>query len=282
MERAFKFRGAFNAVTKLCETSPSTAAKGVVTHSSGNHGQALALAAKLRSIACYVVMPSNAPQVKKDAVKGYGANVVECVPTLQAREDTAAKVIAETGATFVHPYDHPDVISGQGTLALEFIQQAEEMGKPLDALIIPVGGGGMLSGCITAAKALNPHIRIFAAEPLGANDCAQSFASKTFIPSKNPRSIADGLLTSLGSRTWPIIRENVEDVRTVGEEDIVKATKLVWERMKMIIEPSSGVPVGVALFDEEFKALEGMRNVGVVISGGNVDLERLFWMRKVE
>ncbi|TPX64911.1 hypothetical protein SpCBS45565_g05526 [Spizellomyces sp. 'palustris'] len=276
---AFKFRGAFNAVSRLCQETPELAAKGIVTHSSGNHGQAVALAAKLNGVPAYVVMPSTAPQVKKDAVKGYGATVVECVPTLQAREDTAAKVINETGATFIHPYNHPDVISGQGTLALEFLKQAEELGHPLDALIAPVGGGGMLSGCITAAKAINPNIRIFAAEPLGANDCAQSFQSKTFIPSVAPKSIADGLLTSLGSLTWPIIRDNVEDVRTVTEDNIIKATRLIWERMKIIVEPSAAVPAAVALFDEEFKSLHGLNNVGIVFSGGNVDMEKLPWLR---
>ncbi|KAJ3052994.1 hypothetical protein HK097_005260 [Rhizophlyctis rosea] len=271
---AFKFRGACNAVFRLPEDA---AAKGVVTHSSGNHAQALALAARMRNIPCYVVMPSNAPQVKKAAVKGYGAEIIECEPNLEARETTSQRVLAETGGTFIHPYNHPDVISGQGTLCLELLQQAEEMGSPLDALIVPVGGGGMLSGCIVAGKGLRPDLRIFAAEPEGADDCARSFAAKEWIPQTSPNTIADGLLTSTGEIAWPLIRDNCEDILTVSEQQIIDAMRLVFERMKLVIEPSSAVGVAAALYSEGFTKLEGIKNVGVVLCGGNVNLDQLPW-----
>jgi threonine dehydratase/serine racemase len=266
---AFKFRGACNAVIKL---SDEAAAQGVVTHSSGNHAQAVALAARMRGVAAHIVMPNDALAVKRRAVEGYGGRVIECEPTLEARDTTAKAVIAETGATFIHPYDHPDIIAGQGTSALELLDQAPK----LDAIVAPVGGGGLISGICVAAKGIDPGIRIFAAEPLGADDAARSKAAGKLIPQTGPDTIADGLLTSLGELTWPIIRDYVEHVVTVSEEEIVAAMRLAWERAKLLIEPSAAVAVAAVLSDT-FRATEGIDRVGVVLSGGNVDLDRLPW-----
>jgi threonine dehydratase/serine racemase len=266
---AFKFRGASNAVTKL---PADVAARGVVTHSSGNHAQALALAAKLRGIPAHVVMPRTASPVKRRAVEGYGGRVVVCEPTLEARETTAAAVQAETGATMVPPYNHPDVIAGQGTAALELLEQVEA----LDAIIAPVGGGGLLAGTALAAVELAPSVRVFAAEPAGADDAARSKAAGQLIPQTGPRTIADGLLTSLGDLTWPVLRDRVEKVVTVSEEEIIAAMRLAWERAKLLIEPSSAVAVAAAL-SAEFRAQDGLRRVGVILSGGNVNLDALPW-----
>jgi threonine dehydratase/serine racemase len=266
---AFKFRGACNAVMRL---SAEVAARGVVTHSSGNHAQALALAAKLRGIPAHIVMPSNASAVKRRAVEGYGGRVIECEPTLTARESTAAAVLAETGGTLIPPYDHPEVIAGQGTVALELLEQV----SGLDALMAPIGGGGLVAGICVAAKGVNASVRIFAAEPRGADDAARSKAAGTLIPQTAPTTIADGLLTSLGQQTWPIIRDQVERVLTVTDEEIVSAMRLTWERAKLLIEPSAAVAVA-AVLTEEFRRLEGMRRVGVVLSGGNVSLDHLPW-----
>jgi threonine dehydratase/serine racemase len=266
---AFKFRGACNAVMRL---GADVAARGVVTHSSGNHAQALALAAKLRGIPAHIVMPSNASPVKRRAVEGYGGRVIECEPTLAARESTAAAVLAETSGTLIPPYDHPDVIAGQGTVALELLEQV----PGLDALIAPVGGGGLVAGICVAAKSVDPSLRIFAAEPRGADDAARSKAAGTLVPQTAPQTIADGLLTSLGQQTWPIIRNQVERVLTVTEAEIVSAMRLTWERAKLLIEPSAAVAVA-AVLTEEFRRLEGMRRVGVVLSGGNVNLDHLPW-----
>jgi threonine dehydratase/serine racemase len=268
---AFKFRGACNAVRRLPD---AVAARGVVTHSSGNHAQALALAAKLRGIPAHIVMPSNASPVKRRAVEGYGARVVACEPNLPARETTAAAVLAETGATLIPPYNHPDVIAGQGTTALELLEQA----PGLDAIVAPVGGGGLLSGVTLATKGINPAIRIFAAEPKGADDAARSKAAGVLIPQTAPRTVADGLLTSLGDLTWPVLRDLVERVVTVSEEEIVAAMRLAWERAKLLIEPSAAVAVAAVLSDE-FRALEGIQRVGVVLSGGNVNLDALPWVK---
>jgi threonine dehydratase/serine racemase len=266
---AFKFRGACNAVRKL---TPEVAAKGVVTHSSGNHAQALALAARLRGIPAHIVMPRNATEVKRRAVEDYGARVVLCEPTLPARESTTVEVQAETGATLIPPYNHPDVIAGQGTVALELFEQA-----PLvEAIIAPVGGGGLVSGVAIAVKALNPKLRVFAAEPQGADDAWRSKTAGKLMPQTAPKTIADGLLTSLGDLTWPVIRDQVERVITVAEEEIIAAMRLMWERAKLLIEPSSAVAVAVAL-SSEFRALSDVHHVGVVLSGGNVDVERLPW-----
>jgi threonine dehydratase len=266
---AFKYRGATNAVQKL---GAATAARGVVTHSSGNHAQALALAAKVRGIPAWVVMPRTASPVKKAAVQGYGGQVVECEPNLADRERVAAELVETTGGTLIPPFDHPDVIAGQGTAALELLEEIPD----LDAVVAPVGGGGQLAGFCVAARGLNPSMRVFGAEPLGADDAARSKAKGEWVPQTAPDSIADVLLTSLGQLTWPIIRDQVERIVTVTEPQIVAAMRLVWERMKLVVEPSGAVSAAAVLTDE-FRALDGIRKVGVVFSGGNVNLDQLPW-----
>lgn len=263
---AFKFRGACNAVAQL---PPAEAVRGVVTHSSGNHAQAVALAARLRGIPACIVMPRTAAAVKRRAVLDYGAEVIECEPTLEARESTAARVIAERGAAFLHPYDDYRVIAGQGTASLELLTDVPD----LDALIAPVGGGGLMAGTAIVARALSPGLRLFGAEPTGADDAARSFAAGQLIPQHGPQTIADGLLTSLGERTWPILRDHLESVITVSEQEIVSAMRLTWERAKLLIEPSSAVAVAAALSPAIRGA--GLRRIGVILSGGNVDLGRL-------
>ncbi len=262
---AFKFRGACNAVFSLSEED---AAKGVATHSSGNHAAALALAAKIRGIAAHIVMPSNSPEIKKKAVAGYGAQITLCDPTLQARESTLAEVIKETGATEIHPYNNFNVIAGQGTAAKELIEDAGEF----DIVMAPVGGGGLLSGTAISTKHLLPACKVIAAEPAGADDAFRSFYSKKLIPSEHPKTIADGLLTSLGERNFAIILDKVDDIVTVSEESIVAAMRLIWERMKIIIEPSSAVPLAAIL---EGKVDVQNKKVGIILSGGNLDLEKL-------
>jgi threonine dehydratase len=262
---AFKFRGACNAVFSLFKEE---AAKGVATHSSGNHAAALALAARMRGIPAYIVMPRTAPEIKKKAVAGYGGIITFCEPTLQARETTLAKVSAETGATEVHPYDNFFVIAGQGTAAKELIEDAGDF----DIVMVPVGGGGLLSGTSLSVKKLNPGCKIIAAEPLGADDACRSFHAGVIYPSENPKTIADGLLTSLSQRTFTIIRKNVDDIVTVSEEKIVEAMQLIWERMKIIIEPSSAVPLAAIL---EGKLNVSGKKVGIILSGGNLDLGKL-------
>ncbi len=264
---AFKFRGACNAVFSLSETD---VVRGVVTHSSGNHAQALALAAKLREIPAYIVMPRTAPAVKKAAVAGYGGEITFCEPTLEARESKQAQVMAETGATPVHPYNNYQVIAGQGTATLELLQDIPD----LDAILAPVGGGGLLSGTAIAATELSSHIRVIGAEPEGADDAFRSLAAGKILPSVKPKTIADGLMTSLGDLTFPIIQKRVEQIVTVSEEAIIEAMKFVWERAKIVIEPSAAVPVG-ALWQRKID-LTGLR-VGVILSGGNVDLNILPW-----
>ena len=264
---AFKFRGACNAVYSL---SAGDAKRGVCTHSSGNHAQALALAAQLRGIPAYIVMPDNAPQVKKDAVAGYGGQITFCEPTLDARESTLARIANETGANVVHPYNDERVIAGQGTAALELLVSIPN----LDAVIAPVGGGGLLSGTSIAAKKLNPRIRVIAAEPEMADDAYRSMKEGRIIPSDNPKTIADGLLTTLGKLTFPIIQRNVEQVVTVSEQGIIDAMKFVWERAKIVIEPSAAVAVAV-LWEKKID-LSGLK-VGVILSGGNLDLNKLPW-----
>lgn len=264
---AFKFRGACNAVFAL---SAAEAERGVVAHSSGNHAQALALAAQLRGIPAYIVMPNNAPAVKKAAVAGYGGQITFCEPTLAAREATQAQVVAATGATVVHPYDNDAVITGQGTAVLELLQEIPD----LDVVIAPVGGGGLLSGTAIAATALSPRIRVIGAEPELADDAFRSLAAGKIIPSTNPRTIADGLLTSLGSRNFPIIQQHVEQIVTVSEAAIIAAMKFTWERAKIVIEPSAAVAIGV-LWERKIDLTS--QRVGIILSGGNVDLERLPW-----
>ena len=267
---AFKFRGACNAVMKL---SPERAERGVVTHSSGNHAQALALAARIRGISAHIVMPRNASPVKRRAVEEYGGQVIPCEPTLAARETTAAEVLAQTGGVLIPPYDHPDVIAGQGTAALELLDQVS---AGLDALVAPIGGGGLMAGMTIAAKGLRPEVRLFAAEPAGADDAARSKAAGKLIPQTGPRTIADGLLTSLGELTWPILRDQVEKVITVSEKEIVDTMRLLWERAKLLVEPSAAVAVA-AVLSQEFQGLGGLNRVGIVLSGGNVNLDDLPW-----
>lgn len=262
---AFKFRGACNSVFSL---TPEEAKNGVCTHSSGNHAAALALAAKMRGLPAYIVMPENAPEIKKIAVAGYGARITFCTPTLEARESTLKKVAAETGATEIHPYNYFNVICGQGTAAKELI---EEIGT-LDIVIAPVGGGGLLSGTAIATKALLPEAKVIAAEPAGADDAFRSYYSKTLHPSVSPKTIADGLLTSLGSLPFPIILNDVDQIVTVSEDSIVAAMRMIWERMKIIIEPSSAVPLAAIL--ENKLDVKGQK-VGIILSGGNVDLGKL-------
>jgi threonine dehydratase len=262
---AFKFRGACNSVLTL---TPEDAKNGVCTHSSGNHAAALALAARMRGIPAYIVMPENAPEIKKIAVAGYGAHITFCTPTLEARESTLKKVAEQTGATEIHPYNNFNVICGQGTAAKELI---EEIGS-LDIVMAPVGGGGLLSGTALSTKAMLPGAQVIAAEPAGADDAFRSFYSKTLQPSVAPKTIADGLLTSLGSLTFPIILNKVNTIVTVSEESIVAAMRMIWERMKIIIEPSSAVPLAAIL--ENKVDIKG-RKVGIILSGGNVDLGKL-------
>src|SRR5262245_44390493 len=247
---AFKYRGATNAVRKLSDVE---ARRGVVTHSSGNHAQALALAARVRGIPAYIVMPKTAPAVKKAAVEGYGGIVTLCEPTLAAREEAAARLVKETGATLIPPFDHPDVIAGQGTAAIELLEDVPD----LDAVVVQVGGGGQMAGWCIAAKGVKPLIRVFGAEPLGADDAARSKARGEWIPQTAPNTIADGLLTSTGTLTWPVIRDQVEQVFTVSDDQIRAAMRLVWERMKLIVEPSGVVGTAVVLSDA-FKALSDL------------------------
>ncbi len=269
---SFKFRGATNAVRMLDDAA---AAKGVVTHSSGNHAQALALAAKMRGIPAHVVMPSNSAEIKKTAVRGYGAEIVECEPTLEARESTAAQVIARTGGSMVPPFNHPNVIAGQGTIALELLDECPQ----LDAIVVPLGGGGLISGIAIAAKALKPSIRIIGAEPELAGDGAASKREGSIQPAMKPVTIADGLRTSLGPLTFPVVRDLVDEIVLVSEADIAASMRIVWERMKITIEPSAAVGVAVACSAwMRQRNNADMQDVGVVLCGGNVDLAALPWL----
>jgi threonine dehydratase len=266
---AFKARGACNAVFSLDETE---AARGVVTHSSGNHGAAVAWAAARRGIRAWVVMPENSAEVKTAAVRGLGAIVRFCAPTLEARDTTCAAVQAETGALLVHPYDDWRVIAGQGTAALELLEQVPD----LDAVITPVGGGGLLSGTAIASRGIKPSIDIYGAEPAGADDAWRSLQSGHIVPQTDPRTIADGLRSSLGVKTFAVLSTLVEAIGTTSEQAIVQAMRLTWDKLKLIIEPSSAVPLAALL---ERKLPVAGRRVGIVISGGNVDLDRLPWQR---
>ncbi len=264
---AFKMRGATNAVFALTDEQ---AAAGVATHSSGNHAQALALAARLRGVPAYVVMPRNAPAVKHAAVRDYGAEIIMCEPTLAARESTLAEVVARTGAAFIHPYDNDHIIAGQGTAALELLTDYPD----LDVVMAPVGGGGLLSGTALATKAIAPQAVIIAAEPAGADDACRSLAAGHVIPSEHPNTVADGLLTSLGERNFPIIAAHVQEIWTVDDQAIIAAMRLIWERMKIVIEPSSAVCLAAILQRPQQVA---DKQVGMIISGGNVDLGKLPW-----
>jgi len=264
---AFKARGATNAVFSL---SDEEAARGVATHSSGNYAAALALAARWRGIAAHVVMPENAPEVKRRAVAGYGATIYLCEPTLVAREAALAELVARTGAIFLHSYNDYRVIAGQGTAALELCEDMPD----LDVILAPVGGGGLISGTALAVRGISPGTRVIAAEPAGADDAFRSLQAGRIIPSVAPRTIADGLLTSLGDLTFPIIRDYVAQIVTVSETEIIAAMRHIWERMKIIVEPSAAVPLAAALSGRV--DLAGQR-VGIILSGGNVDLDRLHW-----
>ncbi|WP_439923552.1 beta-hydroxyaspartate dehydratase BhcB [Nitrobacter sp. JJSN] len=264
---AFKARGASNAVFGL---NDAQAAKGVATHSSGNHGTCLSYAAGRRGIPCTVVMPRTAPQTKKDAVRGYGGKVVECEPSTSSREAVFAEVVAETGAEFVHPYNDPRVIAGQGTCSKELIEQVDG----LDAVIAPIGGGGMVSGTCLTLSNLAPQIKIYAAEPEQADDAYRSFRAGHIIADDAPNTVADGLKVPLKELTWHFVSKHVTDIFTASEQEIVDAMKLIWKRMKIVMEPSSAVPLATILKNRDVFA--GKR-VGVIITGGNVDLDKLPW-----
>lgn len=262
---AFKYRGATNAVLSL---NKGQKYNGVATHSSGNHAAALALAAAKNGIPAYIVMPENAPEIKKKAVEGYGAQITFCEPTLKARELTLEQLIDKTGATLVHPYNQWEVICGQGTASLELMQQC----KNIDIVLTPVGGGGLLSGTATYIKDKFPSTQVIAGEPVMADDAYQSFNKGKLIPVTNPDTIADGLRTSLGTLTFEIIKNKVDAIYTVSEEAIIEAMRMIWERMKIIAEPSSAVPLAVILENKtDFKN----KRIGIILTGGNVDLNSL-------
>ena len=264
---AFKARGATNAVFSLDD---ATAKRGVATHSSGNHGTALARAAKLRGIPAHIVMPRNSAKVKVRAVEGFGAHVVFCEPNDAARVAACADVIAKTGATLIHSFENEDVMAGQGTAAIELLEDID-----LDVVMCPVGGGGLLSGTAVASKSMRPNINVIAVEPANADDTAQSFHARKRIVTEKKFTIADGLRTNVGEQTFPVIQRYVDDVVTVSEEAIVSAMRTIWETMKIIIEPSAAVPYA-AIADGKLD-VSGTR-VGIVLTGGNVDLDALPWI----
>ncbi len=262
---AFKSRGAMNAALKL---TPEQQRKGVATHSSGNHAQALARAAKILGMKSYIVMPRTAPEIKKRGVRGYGGEIFECEPTLEARESTLAEVIRKTGAFEIHPFNNYDVMEGQGTCAKELF---EETGA-LDYLIAPVGGGGLLSGTALATHYFSPTTKVFAGEPALADDAYRSMQSGRIEPASTPTSIADGLLTSLGDKTFPVIKEHVQGVITVSEEEIIAAMRIIWERLKIVVETSCAVPFAALLRNKHQFA---GKKVGIILTGGNVDLNKV-------
>ena len=264
---SFKFRGAYNAVSLLDDLQRSA---GVVTHSSGNHAQALALAAATAGVRARIVMPSGSVAIKIEAVKGYGADVILCDNTIESRESTAAALIESQGLSLVHPYNDERVMAGAGTAALELIEEAGE----LDYVLAPVGGGGLLSGTATAVKGLCPQALVWGVEPAGADDAFRSFKSGRLVPQTNPRTIADGLRTSLGEKTFEVIRKRVDEIVTIGEEEIVEAMRFIWQRMKLVVEPSGAVSLAPVI-KGMITAGRKLR-VGVIISGGNVDLESFF------
>lgn len=264
---AFKARGAHNAVLALDD---DRASRGVVTHSSGNHAAALALAAATRGIRADIVMPENAPRAKVESVRRLGGQITTCAPTIAAREAAAEKIVAETGATLVHPYDDPLVIAGQGTAAVELLEQCPE----LDAITAPVGGGGLMAGTAIAARHMRPSIRIVASEPEQADDAWRSWSSGVWTAGDPPNTVADGLRTTIGHNGFPILQALLDDFVTVSEASIVAAMRLVWETTKLVIEPSSAVPVAALM--ESKGGMQGLR-VGLILTGGNVDLDRLPW-----
>ena len=266
---AFKVRGASNAVFGL---SDEQAKKGVATHSSGNHALSLSYAAQRRGIPCNVVMPRTAPQAKKDAVRGYGGIITECEPSTSSREEYFARVQEETGADFVHPYNDPRVIAGQGTCSRELMEQTDG----LDMVVAPIGGGGMISGTCLTLSNIAPEVRIYAAEPEQADDAARSFKAGHIIADDAPVTVADGLKVPLKELTWHFVSNHVTDILTASEQEIIDAMKLTWQRMKIVMEPSCAVPLAIILKNPE--TFRGKR-VGVVITGGNVDLDKLPWMK---
>jgi threonine dehydratase len=265
---AFKARGATNAVFALDEM---TARRGVATHSSGNHGAAVARAAKLRGIPAHIVMPSNSAKVKIRAVESYGAKIVLCEPTEQSRETTCADVITKTGATLIHSFENEHVMAGQGTAAVELLEDVSD----LDLVTCPVGGGGLLSGTAVAAKSLRPKIKVIAAEPANADDTAQSFRAGKRIVTEKKFTIADGLRTNVGAPNFAIIQRYVDDIVTVSEEAIISAMRSIWETMKIIIEPSAAVPYAAIV---EGKIDVAGQRIGIILTGGNVDLDGLPWI----
>ncbi|MDZ4096226.1 MAG: pyridoxal-phosphate dependent enzyme [Paracoccaceae bacterium] len=266
---AFKVRGASNAVFGLRDDQ---LARGVATHSSGNHALSLSYAAGRRGVPCTVVMPRTAPQAKKDAVRGYGGRIVECEPSTSSREAVFAEVVAQSGAEFVHPYNDARVIAGQATCARELLEQV----AGLEAVVAPIGGGGMISGTCLTASTLAPKVRIYAAEPAQADDAARSFRAGHIIADDAPDTVADGLKVPLKELTWHFVKSHVSDILTAPEDEIIAAMKLIWQRMKMVMEPSSAVPLAAILRNPEVFA--GKR-VGVIITGGNVDMDKLPWIR---
>ena len=263
---AFKFRGATNAVKMLGDD----AEPGICTHSSGNHGQAVALAAKQRGVPAFIVMPKNAPKVKVSGVRSHGAEVILCEPNLEARVSTANSVLERTGAAFIHPFDNPNVIAGQGTAAKEMI---EECGS-LDAVLSPIGGGGLMSGTCISTRHLLPDALIFGTEPEGADDAARSLESGEYVPQTGPDTICDGLLTSMGEITWPIIKSHVEEVIRVSDDEVLDAMTLIHQSFGMIVEPSGAISLA-AVMKEEFRAKKGLGSIGIILCGGNVDPENL-------
>jgi threonine dehydratase len=261
---AFKARGAMNAALSLSEEQRK---KGLATHSSGNHAQALARAAKILGVKSYIVMPRTAPEIKKRGVRGYGGEIFECEPTLEARESTLAEVIKKTGATEIHPFNNYEVITGQATAAKELIESS----SPLDFIVAPVGGGGLLSGTALAAKYFSPKTIVVAGEPTGSDDAYRSLKSGK-IEQAQSNTIADGLLTNLGDKTFPIIQQNVKEIILVTDEEIIAAMRLIWERLKIIIEPSCAVPFAAVL---KAKSKFLGKRVGIILSGGNVDLDKV-------
>ncbi len=267
---AFKFRGATNAILSLPD---KLARRGVATHSSGNHAAALSLAARLRGIPAYIVMPRTAPRIKIKAVESYGGKITFCEPNQAARESTLERIVGETGATFIHPYNNYTIIAAQATAALELLEEVPD----LDIVITPVGGGGLLSGTALTAHYFTSGVEVIAAEPAGADDAYRSIKTGEIQPSVNPKTVCDGLLTSLGSRTFPIIRKYVSAIHTASDQDIILAMRMIWERMKIIVEPSASVPLAIIIND---KLKTSGKKIGVILSGGNVDVERLPWNRE--
>lgn len=266
---AFKARGATNAVFALDEAS---AQAGVATHSSGNHAAALSRAASLRGIAAHIVMPSNAPKVKVRAVEGYGGHIVFCEPNQRAREAACARVIAETGATLIHPFENEQVMAGQGTVGIELMEEVRD----LDFVLCPVGGGGLLCGTAVAVKTIRPGTKVIATEPAGASDAAESFQQGQLVYQEKKNTIADGLLANLGAMNFALVQRHVDDVVTVSEEAIIAAMRTIWETMKIVVEPSAAVPYAAVL--EERLEVRGKR-VGLIVTGGNVDLDALPWIK---